>query len=214
MIPAPPGFLTELRSVCTEYDVLLVVDEVMSGFHRTGHRFAFEADTDVSPDVIVMGKSLSVGLPLAGCLVANTVAAANPPMVESSTYAGNLVSCAAALAGLDVYEEDDMSRQAGLLGGVLMEALRTALRDDPHVGEIRGRGLMVGIELVEDRSTKEPLRVARDIQQRRPSIAACLVYPGGQYNNVIGLLPPLIVTTDQLTIAANLIAETLAEFRA
>jgi 4-aminobutyrate aminotransferase len=213
MIPAPPGFLTELRSVCSEYGVLLVVDEVMSGFHRTGYRFAFEADTDVSPDVIVMGKSLSVGLPLAGCLVSNKVAAANPAMVESSTYAGNLVSCAAALAGLDVYEEDDMSRQAGLLGEALMEALGTALGDNPHVGEIRGRGLMVGIELVEDRATKEPLRVARDISNaalRR----GLLVYPGGHYNNVIGLLPPLIVTTDQLTIAANLIAETLAELQA
>jgi len=185
----------------------------MSGFHRTGHRFAFEADTDVSPDVIVMGKSLSVGLPLAGCLVSNKVAAANPAMVESSTYAGNLVSCAAALAGLDVYEEDDMSRQAGLLGEALMEALGTALRDSPHVGEIRGRGLMVGIELVEDRATREPLRIARDISNaalRR----GLLVYPGGHYNNVIGLLPPLIVTTDQLTIAANLLAETLAELQA
>jgi len=210
MIPAPRGFLTELRTVCSEHGVLLVVDEVMSGFHRTGHRFAFEADADIWPDVIVMGKSLSVGLPLAGCLVAEPVAAANPSGVESSTYAGNLVSCAAAQTALDVYEEDDMSRRAGSLGEVLMDALRDTLGDHPYVGEIRGRGLMVGIELVADRVTKEPLRQARDISNAALH-RGLLVYPGGHYDNVIGLLPPLIVTKDQLVIASKLLGETLAE---
>ena len=210
MIPAPPGFLTKLRAVCSEHDVQLVMDEIMSGFHRTGHRFAFEADADVSPDVVVMGKSLSVGLPLAGCLVAEHVAAANPAGVETSTYAGNLVSCAAALAALDVYEEEDMSGRARSLGQVLMDALHDALGNNPHVGEIRGRGLMVGIELVEDQATKNPLRKARDISNAAIRLGL-LVYPCGHYDNVIGLLPPLTVTNDQLVITCNLLEEALAE---
>ena len=102
MIPAPPGFLTGLREVCSRHGVLLIYDEVMSGFHRTGNLFSFEHDANVSPDIVVMGKSLSAGLPLSGVLISDTVAAASPNGTESSTYAGNLVSCAAALAALDV----------------------------------------------------------------------------------------------------------------
>lgn len=210
MIPAPPGFLTELRAVCTAYGVCLVVDEVMSGFHRTGHRFAFEADPDVEPDIVVVGKSLSAGLPLSACLVADDVAAATPGGTETSTYAGNLVSCAAAHAALDVYEGDAMSQRAASLGKVLVDALRKSLHEHPNVGEIRGRGLMVGVELVEDVESRSPLPVARSVSQAALS-RGLLVYPGGHYGNVIGFLPPLVASEGQLATASRIVGDAIED---
>ena len=210
MIPAPPGFLTGLRAICDRHGVLLIVDEVMSGFHRTGARFAFEHDDDVRPDIIVLGKSLSAGLPLAGCLVSMAVAEANPQGVETSTYGGNLVSCAAAVAASNVYERDDMSERAHRLGEVLLDRLRSTFDDHPLVGDVRGRGLMAAIELVSDRQTKEPLVKARVVSNAATS-NGLLVYPGGHFGNVIGFLPPLIATPEQLVRAVDVLADSIEQ---
>jgi len=156
MIPAPPGFLTGLREVCSRHGVLLICDEVMSGFHRTGKRFSFEHDANVSPDIVVMGKSLSAGLPLSGVLISDAVAAASPKGTESSTYAGNLVSCAAALAALDVYESESISEIAADRGAFLLTRLREELGAHPSAGEVRGRGMMVAVELVEEDDSNPP----------------------------------------------------------
>jgi 4-aminobutyrate aminotransferase-like enzyme len=209
MIPAPPGFLTGLREVCSRHGVLLICDEVMSGFHRTGKRFAFEHDAAVSPDIVVMGKSISAGLPLSGVLISEAVAAATPQGMESSTYAGNLVSCAAALAAQDLYESEGFSGIAAARGAFLLARLRAELGAHPAVGEIRGRGLMVGVELVADADSRTPAPVARKISE------ACLargllVYPGGHYGNVVAMLPPLIASEAQLAAAARVLGEVLA----
>lgn len=208
MIPAPSGFLTGLRKICDRHDVLLIVDEVMSGFHRTGTRFAFEHDSDVRPDIIVLGKSLSAGLPLAGCLVSAAVSDANPPGVETSTYAGNLVSCAAAVAAADVYERNDMSNQAGHLGEVLLDQLHSVFGNHPLVGDIRGRGLMVAIELVSDHDTKEPLPVARQVSNVAVG-NGLLVYPGGHHGNVLGFLPPLVCSPAQISRAVGILTDSI-----
>jgi len=208
MIPAPPGFLTGLRTICDRHGVLLIVDEVMSGFHRTGTRFAFEHDADVRPDIIVLGKSLSAGLPLAGCLVSKAVSDANPQGVETSTYAGNLVSCAAAVAASAVYDRDDMSSRAAQLGQVLLEQLTSTFGDHPLVGDVRGRGLMAAIELVSDRETKEPIPAARSVSNAA-IMNGLLVYPGGHHGNVIGFLPPLIATADELGRAVEVLADSI-----
>jgi 4-aminobutyrate aminotransferase-like enzyme len=208
MIPAPLGFVAGLREVCSRHDLLLVADEVMSGFHRTGRRFAFEHDPGVVPDLVIMGKSLSAGLPLSGVLASESIARASPPGTETSTYAGNLVSCAAALAAHEVYEREDMSVAAATLGEHLMGELRGAIGGHPAVGDIRGRGLMVAVELVEEDG--EPRPVARAVSH------ACvrrglLVYPGGHHGNVVAMLPPLISTTGQLSTAATVLASALDE---
>jgi 4-aminobutyrate aminotransferase-like enzyme len=210
MIPAPAGFLTGLRQVCDRHGVLLIVDEVMSGFHRTGRRFAFEHDREVRPDIIIVGKSISAGLPLAGCLVRAEIAQKSPAGVESSTYAGNLVSCAAAVAALGVYDRERMSEQAAGKGRYLLERLRAELGDHPKVGEIRGRGLMVGVEMVADRATREPLAVAKRVGNAAVR-RGLLVYPGGHHGNVVGMLPPLIATEEQLATAAAVLALALAD---
>ena len=210
MIPAPPGFLTGLREVCSRHGVLLICDEVMSGFHRTGNLFSFEHDANVSPDIVVMGKSLSAGLPLSGVLISDTVAAASPNGTESSTYAGNLVSCAAALAALDVYESGFMSEIAADRGAFLLARLQAVLGAHPAVGEIRGRGLMVAVELVEDADSRAPAPVARKISDACVS-RGLLVYPGGHNGNVVAMLPPLIASNEQLSTAVRVLGEVMDE---
>lgn len=205
MIPAPAGFLEGLRRVCDAHDVLLVLDEVMSGFCRTGRMFAYQHE-NASPDLLVVGKSLSGGLPLSGCIVTEEVEAASSANSESSTYAGNLVSCAAALAALDVYEEEQMSDRAAVLGEHLVAQLRDTLEGHPSVGVIRGKGLMVGVGLVGDNG--EPLPVAREVTQRAIG-KGLLLYAAGHFGDVVAFLPPIVATEEQLDIAAKLLAPVL-----
>lgn len=205
MIPAPPGFLTGLRQVCSRHDVLLVIDEVMSGFHRTGRPFALLHD-GVGPDLVIIGKSMSAGLPLSGVLATEAVVSASAPGTETSTYAGNLVSCAAALAADEVYRTENMSAVAESLGRFLLGRLRDGLEEDPRVAEIRGLGLMVGVELTG--SDGAPLVIGKQVSEecvRR----GLLVYPGGHYGNVVGMLPPLVATEEQLATAVDILGEAL-----
>lgn len=208
MIPTPPGFMSGLREVCTRHGVMLIADEVMSGFHRTGKLFAFEHDDDVDPDFVVLGKSLSAGLPLSGCLVKASVSEMSPAGTESSTYAGNLVACAAALAAFDVYESLDMSKHVTDLGEFFQDELRSAVGGHPNVGEIRGQGLMVAVELVTDRESRTPLQIARAISHLAIE-RGLLLYPGGHYGNALAFLPPLIATRDQLSTCASMVGELL-----
>lgn len=205
MIPAPPGFLTGLRQVCSRHDILLVIDEVMSGFHRTGRPFALLHD-EVDPDLVIIGKSMSAGLPLSGVLATEAVVSASAPGTETSTYAGNLVSCAAALAADEVYRTENMSAVAESLGRFLLGRLGAGLEEDPRVAEIRGLGLMVGVELAGSDGT--PLVIGKQVSEecvRR----GLLVYPGGHYGNVVGMLPPLVATEEQLATAVDILGEAL-----
>jgi len=208
MIPTPPGFMSGLREVCTRHGVMLIADEVMSGFHRTGKLFAYQHDDDVDPDFVVLGKSLSAGLPLSGCLVKTSVSEMSPAGTESSTYAGNLVACASALAAFDVYESVDMSRQAQDLGDFFQAELRSTVGNHLNVGQIRGQGLMVAVELVTDRESRTPLQIARAISHRAVE-RGLLLYPGGHYGNVLAFLPPLIATQEQLSTCASMVGELL-----
>lgn len=208
MIPVPAGFMSGLRDICTRHGILLIADEVMSGFHRTGSLFAYQGDDNVDPDIIVLGKSLSAGLPLAGCLVSASISESNPVGTESSTYAGNLVSCASALAALEVYESFDVSKQARDLGDYFQAQLRAVVGDHRNVGTIRGRGLMLAVELVSDRSEPTPLPVARAVSHLAVQ-QGLLLYPGGHHGNVLAFLPPLIVTRDQISACVSVVANLL-----
>ena len=208
MIPTPPGFMAGLAEVCRRHDVLLIADEVMSGFHRTGHLFAFQRDAGVDPDIVVMGKSLSAGLPLSGCLVRPAVSEASPANTESSTYAGNLVSCASALAALETYADGDFSQRATDLGNHFTSALREALGDVECLGEIRNAGLMVAVELVADHADRKPLPIARAVSDAAVR-SGLLLYPGGRHGNVVAFLPPLVASHEQLGKAADIVGHVL-----
>ncbi len=152
VIVPPPGYLRQVRDLCTRYGVLLILDEIQTGFCRTGTFFACEHE-QVVPDLMALAKSLGGGLASIGATVATTkvftTAYDNPHdcLVQTSTFGGRTTCCAAALAALEVYEEEQLSQRAATLGERLMQGLQAIKARHPHwIREVRGRGLMVGIE--------------------------------------------------------------------
>ncbi len=210
MIPAPLGFLRALRDLCDRYGVLLIVDEVMSGFSRTGKMFAFHHEEGVEPDLLVLGKSISGGLPLSACVAKSEIADASPPGTESSTYAGNVLACASGLASIAVYEEENLSERAAELGAYFLKRLEELTERHLVIGEVRGRGLMVAVELVKNRENREPLtvsKVASDLALKK----GLFLYPGGHYGNVLAFLPPLVIDESHVDTAVGIVDEVLLE---
>src|SRR3954466_9524133 len=164
-VVAPDAFLQRLRELATRHGILLVVDEVQSGMGRSGKMFAIEF-SGVEPDMVAIAKGIASGLPL-GVTVARAGLMAWPPGAHASTFGGNPVSCAAALATIALLKEQLVANAADV-GAHLMAGLRSLADKHPLIGEVRGRGLMIGVELVRDRQTKE-----RAIEERnRPIYAA------------------------------------------
>lgn len=204
IITAPPGHLRRVREICDRHGVLLVLDEVATGVGRTGTFFACEQE-GVAPDILVLGKGLTGGyLPLAATLTTREVFDAFLGEPEESrtffhghTYTGNPLACAAALANLDLMKERDTLRGVREREAVLARALEP-LRDHPHVGEVRQRGLMVGIELVQDRESREPYPPAERMGWRACAAAreeGAVIRPLG---DVVVLMPPLAIPLSDL----------------
>ncbi len=144
----PDGFLPALREVADRHGILLAVDEVQSGYGRTGRFFATEW-TDTTPDIVIMAKGIASGLPLSGILAPRALLEKLAPGSHGGTYGGNAVACAAALATLDVIDDERLPERAAVVGERMLSALRTVAERHPHVAEVRGRGLMLAIELAE-----------------------------------------------------------------
>ncbi|MGQ9925314.1 MAG: aspartate aminotransferase family protein [Chloroflexaceae bacterium] len=188
--PAPPGYLEAARRICDERGALLLIDEVQTGFGRTGRLFAIE-HSGVVPDGLLLAKSIAAGLPM-GAVALHERHGPLPGGAHGSTFGGNPLLCAAARAALRAYIEEDLPRQAAEKGAWLLERLR-ALRL-PAAREVRGLGLLVGIEL---RTRVQPYLQA--LLER-----GVLALPAGP--NVLRLLPPLVITYDDLDIVAAAIA--------
>jgi 4-aminobutyrate aminotransferase/(S)-3-amino-2-methylpropionate transaminase len=194
---APPGFLSALKEVCQEYGILFVADEIQSGFCRTGRMFAVEHD-GVEPDMIIIAKSMGAGMPISGVVGRAEVMDAPLPGMLGGTYSGNPVACAAAIAVLDLYEREDMAARSREIGLVVTDRFLKLQEQFPFVGDVRGLGGMVAMELVKDRATKEPdSRAASDILAEAHHHGLVLI-KAGMYDNVIRVLVPLCVTDEQL----------------
>src|SRR5205823_10948566 len=152
---APPGFLRALKAVCEKHNILFVADEIQSGFCRTGRMFAVEHD-GVEPDLIIIAKSMGAGMPISGVVGRAEIMDAQPPGTLGGTYSGNPVACAAAQAVLDLYEKEDYAARSREIGQVVTDRFLKLQEQFPVVGDVRGLGGMVAIELVKDRTTKEP----------------------------------------------------------
>ncbi|MBC7221888.1 4-aminobutyrate--2-oxoglutarate transaminase [Candidatus Bipolaricaulota bacterium] len=194
-IVPPPEFLPFLRELANRYGFLLVCDEVQSGVGRTGKFFACE-HFGVEPDLICLAKSIAAGLPLSAVIGKAEIMDALIPGAIGTTFGGNPVACAAALAVLDILEEEGLLARAVRLGELLKRELTRMAEKFPVIGEVRGLGAMVGIELVKNKETKEPApEVAKAVQQealRRGVIFAT----AGLYGNVIRFLLPLTTPED------------------
>ena len=206
----PSGFLAALRDLCRARRIVLIVDEIQTGFGRTGRMFACEHE-EVGPDLIVLGKSIAAGMPLAAVVGRADIMDAPEAGGLGGTYGGNPVSCAAALATLEVYEEEDLVGRAQSLAGILRRRLEEMMSRHSAIGEVRGLGPMVALELVKDRGTRTP---APEMTSR--VLASCwrrglIILRAGLYDNVIRVHVPLVITDDQLKKGLDILDAALDE---
>lgn len=205
-IVPPPDWLGKLRALCDRYGILLVDDEVQSGMGRTGRMFAAE-HSGVEPDIICSAKALASGMPLSA-MIAREKVMTWPPGSHGSTFGGNPVCCAAAGATLDVIEEEGLLENADRVGGWLLSNLRQLAQESHLIGDVRGLGLMIGVELVKDKETKEIAKVEAEAVMLECFKRGLLVLPCGP--NSIRFSPPLIITQAQAGRALEIFAEALA----
>jgi 4-aminobutyrate aminotransferase/(S)-3-amino-2-methylpropionate transaminase len=191
-VPAPAAFLQGLAAICRREGIVLVVDEIQTGFGRTGRMFAIE-HSGVEPDVLLSGKSLAAGLPLAGVTGRAAVMDAVAPGGLGATYGGNPVACAAALAVLDVFAEEDLVARAAALGERLAARLDAWQQAYPLVGDSRGLGAMRAVELVTDRATCAPATAAAAQVTAAALRDGLLVLKAGVHDNVVRILTPLVI---------------------
>jgi len=210
-ITPPPEYFPKLQAICRKYGIALVMDEVQSGAGRTGKFLATEHWDGVEPDVITMAKSLAGGMPLSA--ITGRAEIMSKPHVGGlgGTYAGNPLSCKAALAVLDVLYSDGLLQQGAELGDKVRSRLDQMQSKYELIGEVRGKGAMLGIELVKDRETKEP---ATDEAKKLTQVCydkGLVILSCGKYGNVIRTLMPLVITDDQLERGLQILEEGLAE---
>ena len=193
----PKGFLKMLAEVCSRYDILLIADEIQTGFGRTGRYFASEHE-NVTPDIMAIGKSLGAGLPIGA--VCGRADVMDAPIVAGlgGTLSGSPVTSAAALAVLDVMEEEQIVERAGKLGEHLLKRFQDMQSKHKLIGDVRGLGAMVAIELVQDRTTKEPAVEATASVIKQCLDAGLIIPRGGIYDNVVRPLFPLTITFEEL----------------
>ncbi|MDM7324929.1 MAG: 4-aminobutyrate--2-oxoglutarate transaminase [Thermus sp.] len=196
-IPLSETYLREIREITASQGILLIADEIQSGFGRTGRMWAVE-HSGVVPDLITFAKSVAAGLPLSGVVGRAEVMDAPKPGGLGGTYAGNPLACAAGLAVLDIFEEEGLLERAKALGRVLWQALGRLKDRFPQVGEVRGLGPMVALELVRDSKTREP---APDLAQATLEEArrrGLILLKAGMYGNVIRILVPLSALEEEV----------------
>jgi 4-aminobutyrate aminotransferase/(S)-3-amino-2-methylpropionate transaminase len=196
-IPAPKEFMQGLRRICDEHGIVLVVDEVQTGFGRTGTMFAIE-QMGVEPDLMTVAKAIAGGLPLSGVVGRAEIMDAPGDSQVGGTYVGNPVAQAAALAVLDVFEEEQLVARAAAIGETLRARMLEWQERFPQIGDVRGMGAMLALELVHDPETKEP---AADLATAVADEAArngLLLLKSGIYSNCIRVLTPLVITDAEL----------------
>src|SRR6266498_2323757 len=207
-VVAPPEFLAGVRRICDDNGIVLVIDEVQTGFGRTGKMWGIE-HYDVEPDLMCVAKSIAAGLPLSGVLGRAEIMDAPGDSAVGGTYVGNPVAQAAALAVLDVFEEDGLVERAVQLGDTIRGRMRSWEERWPAVGDVRGLGAMLALELVHDRDTKDP---APELATKVVEAAAgrgLLLLKSGIYSNCSRVLLPLVISEAELDEALGVWEEAL-----
>jgi adenosylmethionine-8-amino-7-oxononanoate aminotransferase len=219
VIVPPPSYFPKLREICDKYQVLLIADEVITGFGRTGRWFAL-GHWGVEPDLVAFAKGVTSGyLPLGGVIASKKIhdAILNSPLerrfMHAATYSGHPVCCAVGVANVKIIEEDGLVERAAVKGKQLLEALEE-LRNLPNVGDVRGLGMMCGVELVTDKSTKAPAiglgpRVAREANARGLLIRARPGSPDPMIGDTLCFSPPLMTPDETLKRIPEIVRESL-----
>jgi len=209
-IVPPRDYFRRLKEICQKHGILLILDEVQTGFGRTGTMFASE-QFDVEPDLMPIAKSLAAGIPLSGVVGRREVMDAPEDSTIGGTYVGSPVGCVAALEVIKIIERDNLLERSKIIGARLKEAFKEFQSRYPVIGDVRGLGAMVAIEFVKDRETKEPhpemaAKVCKAAMNR-----GLLLLKSGIFGNCIRVLVPLVITDEQLEEAIEIIGEALAD---
>jgi 4-aminobutyrate aminotransferase / (S)-3-amino-2-methylpropionate transaminase / 5-aminovalerate transaminase len=212
-LPAPASFMQALRAITERHGIVLIADEIQTGFGRTGAMFGYE-HSGIKPDLVTVAKSLAGGLPLSGVVGKAEIMDAPLPGGLGGTYGGNALCCAAALAVLDAFEQDGLLERAKLLGQRLHAGLAQLQQKHAGIGEVRGLGFMQAIELVTDRDSKRPDadRAQRLIDRAREG--GLLVIKCGVHRNVVRFLAPLVLSEQDLDQAVAILDTALSSERA
>lgn len=208
IVPAP-GFLATLRQWCQQHNVVFIADEIQTGFARTGAMFACEHE-GIEPDLVCVAKGIAGGLPLSAVTGRAEIMDAAHPGGLGGTFGGNPVACAAALASIATIESDGLIERARQLGELMTQRLLALQRRDDRVGDVRGRGAMMAIELVKPGGA-DPNPQLTDALTAAAHAAGVIVLTAGTFDNVVRLLPPLTISDELLTEGLDVIASCLAE---
>lgn len=204
----PAGFLQALRQVCDEHGILLILDEVQTGFGRTGEMFAAQV-FGVQPDIMAIAKGIANGFPLSATVASQELMSKWLPGAHGTTYGGNPIACAAALAVLEVIEEENLLENCRIMGKRLLEGFSKLKEKYALIGEVRGLGLMVAMELIHPGSDKIPNGTAAFSVLNHALERGLLAYMAGLHGQVIRLIPPLNVTAEQVDEALMILDESL-----
>jgi 4-aminobutyrate aminotransferase len=209
IIVPPFNYFREVKKILDQHGILFIADEVQSGFARTGRMFAIEY-YGVEPDILVTAKGIADGFPLSAYTTRPEIAAAYKPGDHLSTFGGNPVSCAAALANIEFMQKEKLPARAEEMGHYTMGKLRELQKHNPLIGEVRGLGLMIGVELVKDEKLTPATAEAEAVREAlfRQGV---LVGVGGVHGNVVRFQPPLVITRQQIDHAISAFAAALQE---
>lgn len=209
-IVPPPEYLKILRQLCDKHGILLIADEIQTGFGRTGKFFGVE-HSGVIPDIITVAKSIAGGLPLSGVIGRAEVMDIPNPGEIGGTYGGNPIACQAALKVLEIIEKEDLLSRAAVIGRKVLSRFKEMQEKYSIIGDVRGIGAMVALELVKNRKTKEPAP-----EETKAIIQECyknglVILGAGVFNNVIRTLMPLVITDEQLNAGLNVLEKAVAK---
>lgn len=211
-IPAPIEWVKAVRKICDDNGILLVADEVQSGFCRTGRMFASEywKEAGCAPDILATAKSIAAGMPLSAVVTRSEIMEAVPAGTIGGTYSGNAVSCAAALKTIEFMEKNHLADRALEIGSIVTKRYEAMKEKYAVIGDVRGLGAMIGLEFVKDKTTKEPNPAfVKDLVQECAR-NGLLVESAGIYGNVIRFLSPLVITDEQLAAGLDIIETAVA----
>jgi 4-aminobutyrate aminotransferase len=208
-IAPPKSFMKGLREICDKHGIMLILDEVQSGFGRTGKWFAFE-HYDILPDIMTVAKGIASGLPLSGVFSRTDIMKKLETGSVGGTYGGNAISCAAGVATIRAMREEKMIENAADKGIQLMTGLRKLQEDYPQIGDVRGKGLMVGTEFIVDGSQVKAKQLVKDVIHSAEE-KGLLLLSCGTYDNTLRWIPPLNVTTEQINDGLKIFSESLKE---
>jgi 4-aminobutyrate aminotransferase len=207
-VPAPASFLRALRDLCDEHGILLIADEVQTGYGRTGKMWGFE-HSGIVPDVVCLAKAIANGLPLSAIATRGELHQRWGRGAHGSTFGGNPVACAAGIAVLETIRDEDLVANAAARGAELTAGLRRMAAEEPRIGDIRGPGLMVGVELVRDRETRQPDPALASSVMNRAADLGLLVLTCGPSHEVIRWIAPLDVSAAEVSEGLEIFGEAM-----